>query len=66
VYHVEIVFKNQERIIFYAQEFNIELDRPPAGDWRVPNPFTYKAHNGEELTIYLIPVEVAGIVVTPN
>ena len=63
---VAITFTNGSRVVFYAQEFDIDLN--PAKLSGVSNrssivqKFTYKSTDGTDILIYLKPHEVAGIV----
>jgi hypothetical protein len=62
---VEIIFKSGERVQLDAEEFDIELQKTTREHYAVLNPYTYKARNGREATIWLTPSDVSGVVVFP-
>jgi hypothetical protein len=63
MYTVAIHFKNETKLLFYAESFDIEIEDPP-NQGRLLK-YTYKDANGEDAPLWLVPDEVAAIVVAP-
>lgn len=59
---VEIVFKNGEKSTFPVEEFDVDVNELHSAPG-VLLKFSYKAPGGEEKPLYLVPNEVAGMVV---
>jgi hypothetical protein len=62
---VAILFKNGSKVSFEAQEFDIDLSTGTigTGQYGAIQKFTYTDIWGNKTPIYLVPAEVAGIVV---
>ncbi len=67
MYGVGIVFKNGEKMFFGAQEFDVDLSHSqfnPPNTYKLLHRFEYKDREGNQAPLYLVPAEVAGIVVS--
>ncbi len=65
VLKAEIYFTNEKIARFLAKEFDIDIvgtlrEQGAAGH---PIKFTYKAPSGSDVPLYLVPTELAGIVI---
>ncbi len=63
MYFVAIAFKNGATAEFWANKFDIDIEDSQGYD--VLSRFTYEDRSGNEAPIYLLPNQVAGIIVTP-
>ena len=64
MYSVAIAFTNGTKAHFYAQKFDFDPKEETSGQG-ILNRITYTAQDGNETVMYLIPKEVAGIIVAP-
>ena len=65
-YHlnVEVHFMNGTSTNFLAREFDLDPQNMTIGEDNGPQRFTYKGLSGDEHAVFLVPDEVAAIVVT--
>ena len=63
MYTVAISFKNGTKVAFPAKQFDIDFSR--SSSYSTMQKFAYEDSDGNEAPIYLLPNEVAGVVVVP-
>ena len=65
-YHlnVEVHFMNGTATNFLAREFDLDPQNMTVGEDIGPQRFTYKGLSGDEHAVFLVPDELAAIVVT--
>lgn len=59
---VSITYKNGNRAVFYATEFDLDERELRSGKSYLHR-FTYKDSTGEDVPFFLLPDEVSGIIV---
>ena len=67
-YRVAIQYRNGANAAFDAQQFDVDVASIGRGDDEERHPkrlirFSYTGRSGEEVPLYFVPAEVAGIVV---
>lgn len=63
MYTVAINFKNGSKLLFFAKSFDIDIAEAPT-QGRILK-YTYQDKDDQEAPLWLVPNEVAGIVVAP-